>query len=538
MDLPPKTFADWRALVEKELAGKPFEAALVEQTPEGIPVAPLYTTLPATSFRDPAPEPFRICMRHAEADPEALLTDVEEGADALWLPLPATLRPELFPKLSNAFFVFDLEAGAPALESARRASKLEVRFALGWDALGTRAGSLAEVAEVARWVAEKAPGSSSVMVSTLPYHEAGANAVDELAAVFSTGARYLRMLMEAGLSADEAAGQVAIQISVGRDTFLELCKLRALRTGWRKVLAAVGAEQAPRTLVHAVCASRTLTVRDPWVNMLRVTTQVFAAVLGGADLVTPNAFDQALGVPSSQGRRVARNTGLVLREESLLGKVADPAGGSYAFEALTDSLARKAWERFRSLMKDGSIEDGSFAQGLEAGWQARRSAIARRKIPILGVSDFANLQEELPHPPATSLHGLRDSADFEALRARAEKSPLEAVLVTLGTLAESRPRAGFALSFFAAGGIPARESTRDEKAALVCLCGTDERYATEAIARVRALKAAGCGRVLVTGRPGALEGALREAGAEGFIFLGCDVVAMISELLPPLQGVA
>jgi methylmalonyl-CoA mutase len=295
---------------------------------------------------------------------------------------------------------------------------------------------------------------------------------------------------------------------------------------------------------------------------LRTTTQTFAAILGGADLVTPSAFDDASGEPSPLGRRVARHTPLILREESFLGKVADPAGGSHYFDTVSDALAREAWTRFRALEKDGGIvaalESGKLAAKLEADWKARLAQIARRKTPILGVSEFANLDEQLPravpgetaadsvaratqaantaidgHPAAAVLRAHRDAESFEALRARAETNRAfsEAILVTLGPFAESRPRAGFAAGFFAAGGIRTREATADEKAYVACICGTDERYATEAAARARSLKAAGVVKVLVAGRPGAQEAALREAGVDGFIFVGCDLVATLGDLL-------
>ncbi len=480
------TLADWRAQVDKELAGKSFEKALVHQTPEGIVVAPLYTTLPHELMQTASSMPFRICMRDAR--------DLDEGADALWVPLE---KADV-----NAFVVIDAPNGARADQLPRRA------FAL-----------CAPVSpEIAKWVLANSPGSTSTVISTLVHHEAGAPSVDEVACALSLGARALKTLLEAGLTAEQAAGQIGFQISVGRDTFLELCKLRALRLAWAKVLTAVGVKEIPRTLVHAVCSMQTMTVRDPWVNMLRVTTQVFSAVLGGADLVTPNAFDQATGAVSDHGRRVARNTGLVLREESHLGKVSDPAAGAYAFETLTDELARKAWQRFREFEKTG-------LPSFEAAWSQRLEAIAKRKLPILGVSDFANLDE-----PSQGLStGRRDAAQFEALRDRTEQAKSGPVaLVTLGTFAESRARVGFAQNFFAAGGL--RSSETNERAKIACLCGTDERYATEAVARVKALKAAGVERVLLAGRPGALEAPLREAGVDAFIFVGCDVIATLLEV--------
>jgi methylmalonyl-CoA mutase len=585
LEFPAVTLADWRAQVDRELAGKPFEKALAYDALDGVRVGPLYTDAPAElPSRSPPAGLFRICMRHGggsgPARVDEVAADIEGGADALWLGLREA--PSLLERagLGSLFFVFDVAPGvaAPgvdavdAIDAALRALPREIgaRFALNLDPIGSHAkgpgaATLAEdllaLGHLARLVADRFPAATASMVSTLPYHDAGADAADEIAIALSTGVRYLERLLDAGLPLDSAATQIAVQVAAGRDTFLEICKLRALRTCWGKVLSAAGAGGS-WPLVHAVCSSRTLAVRDPWVNMLRATTQVFSAVLGGADLVTPNAFDQALGAPSAHGRRVARNTGLVLREESSLGKVADPAGGSYCFDTLTDALGREAWRRFRAMEAEGGItvalESGRLAARLEATWHKRLEDIAKRKVSILGVSEFANLDEKLP-PPAPSpsferaapgaglpvhslpvhslpVHSLpvhRDAEAFESLRTRADATTPapEAWLVTLGTFAESRPRVGFASGFLAAGGIRTRETRDDAPGAIACLCGTDDRYAAEAVARARSLKAAGCEHVLLAGRPGALGPALREAGVDGFLYVGCDAVALLSELL-------
>ncbi|RYE83910.1 MAG: methylmalonyl-CoA mutase, partial [Myxococcales bacterium] len=380
-------------------------------------------------------EPFRVCPRQAPGVALAsLLAEVDEGADALWLSLDDTTDGQLAaPSLAHTVLVLDtadpqpvarlaralgLAASAPAASGPTAPAASTPRFALTLDPLarcaggrlapGALADAIAALGPVARDMAARLPGSSAVMVSTLPYHQAGADAVDELALALSAGAAYLEALLAAGLAPAVAASQIALQVTAGRDTFVELSKVRALRVGWQKLLTAAGVGDASPPLVHAVCSPRTLGARDPWVNMLRVTTQVFAAVLGGADLVTPLAFDHALGVPSGLGRRVARNTGLVLREESFLGQVADPVGGSYYFDTLTDALARQAWSRFQALEREGGIADaltsGRLAARLEADWQRRLGQIATRRVPVLGVSEFANLGETRPTPardPAT-----------------------------------------------------------------------------------------------------------------------------------------
>ncbi len=371
------------------------------------------------------------------------------------------------------------------------------------------------------------------IVDTVPLHELGADAVDELAYALTKGAE----LFDAGKS------PVAVNIAIGRDTFVELAKLRALRIVWAKLATVAGAE--PSLRIHAVSSQRTLTRRDPWVNMLRVTTQAFAAMLGGADEFTPAPF---AGTPLAQ--RVAHNTLLVLEHESALGKVVDPAAGSYYFDTLTDALAREAWKRFQQFESD----DARNAR-IAAAWQKQLVAIAKRKVPILGVSEFANLDEKLPNSapllasprfagggnalplPAERGEGwgegpvAREAAQFEALRVRADAKNPQAILVTLGTLAESRARVGFAQNFLAAGGIRCREVSADEKATVAVICGTDERYATEAVAHAKSLKSLGCTRVLVAGRPGSNEAELRAAGVDGFIFIGVDLIETLSALL-------
>jgi methylmalonyl-CoA mutase len=562
---PQTTAQDWRAQVDKELAGVPFEKALVHRTAEGLSTQPLYTERPAAEpvALDPPGARFRVCAKVEPGAPvETIADEIEGGADALWME-PDSARAALARvDLGPTFLVLECGASAPAVALEGFATWLPsgIAFALDGDPLGDVARGILPPSRVAdargalalasRLVETRWPSATVVTVSTLPYHDAGAGAADEIAIGLSTGTAYLESLIEGGLSPVAAARHIVFRVASGREAFEELCKLRALRVVWRKILAAIGAGDTPRTLVHAVSSSRTMAQRDPWVNMLRVTTQVFAAILGGADLVTPAAFDGVLEPGSALGRRVARNTALVLRDESSLGKVHDPAGGAYYFEALTDALAREAWKRFQAIEREGGIAEalasGRLRARLDSAWQGWSDLVARRKAAVLGVSEFANLDEKLPSPArsdsassstALPLPAHRDAEAFEGLRLRADACATrpEALLVTLGPLAESRPRVGFAINFFGAGGIRVRETTVDEPATIVCLCGSDERYAAEAVARARSLKAAGCRRILLAGRPGPLEATLREAGVDTFIYAGCDAVALLSGLLDELR---
>ena len=560
------TFDAWRAQVEAELKGVPFDKALVHETAEGLRVQPLYVEATAgaelASIMARRPErPVRVCVRCK--DVAELREALAGGADAVWLSGLADGDSRAVLQTVDLRSTFVVGEGPMfrfrLLKAAHRLGIVpgELRFLQAVDPLADRARGLGEHADGllrrAKYVSLRHPEAHVALVSTLPYHDAGADAADELAIALSTGAAYLRALTSddqhgEGLALAAVARQIAVQIAIGRDTFGELCKLRALRLCWEKLLLAAGVPAPAPLLIHAVCSSRTLSTRDPWVNMLRATTQVFAATLGGADLVTPTAFDAAIGADTALGRRVARNTGLVLREESQLGRVVDPAGGSYYLETHTDLLAREAWKRFQALEREGGIEDalasGRLRTRLEAAWAKRLQLLARRKEAVLGVSDFAKLDEERPRRVTTGARDLRgdsalpvhrDSEDWELLRDRAEALGLDraqVVLVPLGPASEHRPRLGFAAGLFPAGGL---RTVNGEHGLVVCLCGSDERYAEEAANRARALKAGGSRRVLLAGRPGALEGALREAGVDDFVFVGSDVAASLLAILDVLS---
>lgn len=539
----------WRALVDKELAGAPFEK-LVQSTPEGIAIQPLYAERPAELpfARGAAGPGFSLCMR-VESGGNAG-AELDAGADAVWVDaydVVAVSAATRRGKIAISEPRYDREARERALarieeerendEGSPTTPKGEVWVAV--DFIGDVARGLLPPSAIAGSPLPMLVSDAllrgpwrSVRVTTLPFHDAGADAADELALGLASLAATLRQLDAAKIDLARIGPLLWAQVAVGRDTFGELCKLRALRVVWHKLLAAAGVHHTGLDAMHAVCSSRTIAERDPWVNMLRVTTQVFAAALGGAQLVTPLPFDAAYAEKSALGQRVARNTALVLREESGLGRVLDAAGGSYYIEARTDALARAAWARFQEIEKGGGIvpllESGQLAARLATAWKQRTAAIGKRKEPVLGVSEFANLRERLPGTPTGIPGVVREAAPFEALRTKIEAAPRSVALVTLGPPAEHRARVGFAESFFAVAGVEARPG---EAADVAVLCGSDERYATEAADTAKRLRAAGVKRVVLAGRPGALEADLRAAGVDAFIFVGCDALATLTEVL-------
>jgi methylmalonyl-CoA mutase len=581
--LDPKT---WRALVDKELAGAPFDK-LVQKTPEGLAIEPLYFERPAhppppgaapfirgATLASAGPA-FALCMRAATA--QAAAEELDGGADAIWCDA-ADLEARAIAAARGATLVLENARSAASADGVAGASTSSTGSVWSsYDVLAEVArGSLPVAALDAPWpvvaavrALDGAPASRCVRIGALAFHDLGADAADELALTLSSLVATLRQLDDAGLDLSRASRLLWVQLAIGRDTFGELCKLRALRLLWHKVLTAAAIPDDGLRSIHAVCSNRTLSQRDPWVNMLRVTTQVFAASLGGARLVTPLPFDAAFATHSPLGQRVARNTALVLREESQLGRVIDAGGGSFYLETRTDALAREAWARFTAFEREGGVvqllQSGALGARLAASWKQRAAAIARRKEPVLGVSEFANLGETLPAAPAAMPGVRRDAEGFEAMRAKVETAPRDVALVLLGPPAEHRARAGFAEAFFAVAGVQtttrglassespeadaaiARDATRggvNGEASppqrgresplsidVACLCGSDERYQAEAETAARALKASGARRVVLAGRPGALEAPLRAAGVDAFIYVGCDVLATLEEVL-------
>ena len=313
---------------------------------------------------------------------------------------------------------------------------------------------------------------------------------------------------------------------------------------WARVAEVVGEADAGAATVHAVTSLAMMTQRDPWVNMLRTTLAAFSAGVGGADTVLVHPFDVAIpggfpGTAASFARRIARNTQLLLLEESHIGRVLDPAGGSWFVEDLTKQLADQAWKHFQDIESRGGFvaaRDFVVEQITDVA-RRRTDDIAHRRTAITGVNEFPNLAEPpLPHSDSPGAVA-RYAAGFEALRNRSDAflekrgSRPQVSLVALGPLAEHNIRTTFASNLLASGGI---ETVTDETgpSEIAVICGTDARYATEASAAVDAARNAGASYVLLAGP----EKAVAEADSkpDGFLTAKIDAVEALSDLLTRL----
>ena len=267
-------------------------------------------------------------------------------------------------------------------------------------------------------------GCRALVVDGTAVHDLGASDVQELGYVLALGAHYLRALDAAGITVDDAAGLVEFRLSASADQFVTIAKLRAVRRMWARMLELSGASEDHRNMsLHAVTSRPMMTKHDPWVNMLRTCVAAFAAGVGGADAVTVLPFDARLGLPDAFARRIARNTSTLLVEESHVAKVADPAGGAFAVEKLTDDLAVAGWEELGRIESAGGVtealDDGSLRGRIDEVVAERDRQIAKRTRPLTGLTEFPNLHETLPErkPYAEGALPVRPYGEpFEALR--------------------------------------------------------------------------------------------------------------------------
>ena len=284
-----------------------------------------------------------------------------------------------------------------------------LRGCIGADPTGTlvREGTLAvsttdaldAMANLTAWAKTHAPKLQTVFVQGHPYHDAGASATQELGFVLATAVEYIRELQSRGLAIDDIAPRVRLSLSLGSNFFMEIAKLRATRLLWAKIVKAFGGnEESQKACIHTRTSQWNKTFHDPYVNMLRTTTEAFSGVAGGCDSMHIGPFDEALREPDEFSRRIARNTHIILSEECNVPRTIDPAGGSWYVESLTDAVARESWAILQAVEKAGgmlaSLRAGD-PQKQVADVAARRAkAAAARKDVFVGTNMYANMTEK------------------------------------------------------------------------------------------------------------------------------------------------
>jgi methylmalonyl-CoA mutase len=391
------------------------------------------------------------------------------------------------------------------------------------------------------------------------FGNSGSTIVQELAFSLAMAAEYLTRLTEAGLTGDKVAKKIKFNFSISNNYFFEIAKLRAARLLWAQIVKAFrpACDCVAKMVIHCETGQFNKTIYDPFVNMLRTQTEAMSAVLGGADSITVLPFDSVFDTPSEFSERIARNQQILLKEESFLDKIVDPAAGSYYVENLTASIADEAWKLFLDVQDLGgfiaAFRKGFIQAKINESKSKRMQNIALRRENLLGTNQFPNLNERIEDELNASLFQPLDFTEegadveplklhrgampFEALRYKTDVYSIEnkrpvAFMLTIGSLSKRKARSQFSCNFFAIAGFEVihnngfatveegLEAAKAASADIIVLCSSDDEYAEYAPA-VAALK--GNEILVVAGNP-ACKSALEEQGIKNFIHVRSNIL--------------
>lgn len=597
----PDRHATWLSAVAEVLKGRDFDSVLVSHTRGGVELQPLYTrpagatdrSLPGSGTRVRGEidvtrllHGWDVRQHHAHDDPDQLraevIEDLEGGVTSIELGVAG--RGFTTEELGRALDGVGLDVApvtlSPHADLGTATDLIELwdrvgvepagPGSLGLDPLGQQARTgtaAATVAECAGFVVAQLgsrPGIVGMMVDLERYVDAGATEVQELAWGTATGIAYLRALVDAGLDVTEAARRIGFRWTTTSDQFVTIAKLRAARRIWARVLEVSGAAAADRAQYQQAVTPLSIYSRlDPWVNLIRGTTAALAAVVGGADSVTVSPFDRLAPRSDGLGRRAARNTQLLLLEESHVGRCVDPAGGSFFVESMTGRTAQAGWARLREVERTGGmaglLASDAIRDELDNDWAARLAALGSGREALVGVNRYPDL-DEVPAPPGdpavssppSGRGGLsirRPAAPFERLRDAADRYRVatgRAPVVHIAALGGSdhSARVDWVTNMLWVGGVEAvggdSEGTESPIALeaefvasgslVAVICGTDDLYETRGISAAMALKEAGAALVAVVGDPADRRSDLTRAGVDEFWYDGVDGLAVLGRV--------
>lgn len=478
---PECSYEEWRAKVEADLKGADFNKKLVWRTNEGFNVEPVYRAENIADFKTvdtlPGEYPYvrgtrtdndwlirQEVLAETPAEANAVAKEIitkgvtslgfnvtlESEADVKTLldgidikkyelnfkccPRKAiSLAKVLVDYLRNNGLLNDFH-GSIDFNPMRRALKHGTEFP------GDIKAMALELLDVVKIV----PELRVLAVDSYMFCDAGAYIFQELGYALAWGAEWLTMLTDAGVKADEVARRIKFNMGVSSNYFMEIAKFRAARMVWAQIVEQYKPESklSSKMLCHAVTSRFNQTIYDAHVNLLRSQTETMSAALAGVDSITTTPFDVPYKTPDAFSERIARNQQFLLKEESHLDKVVDPAGGSYYVETLTVSLAKEAWKLFLDVEEKGGflacINDNSIQKAINATAEKRHVDVARRKEILLGTNQYPNINEtaaqkiettgcscgchheEGGEAQGTGLSRKRAASDFEALRLATE----------------------------------------------------------------------------------------------------------------------
>ena len=554
-EFPPVSTEKWEEVINKDLKGADYEKKLVWRTIEGFKVKPYYRAEDLEKLEylntNPAEEPFvrgkqadgnvwdireDVKTGSIEKDNAMALDALNRGANSIGLctckvdsveKMRALLK-DIHPEACKINFTCgkDMLSVLKMFVEVVKAGGYDpakVQGSCNYDIYGHalrkgnfrkgEEGDLDEAVELVRYAKENLPGFRVLAVGGSVIHNAGSNIVQELGFTLAAANELMARLTERGLTVEEVANNLVFNFATGSNYFMEIAKIRAARLLWSKIVEQYGpkCDCAKKVFISATSSVWNKSVYDPYVNMLRTTTETMSAAIGGADSITTNPFDIAYKEPDDFGYRIGRNQQLLLKEESYMDKIVDPAAGSYYIENLTDSIAQYAWQNFLAVEEKGgfgkAIREGFVQEEVEKTAAQRDMDIATRKTTILGTNQYPNLLEKMGDKIAKKecpvcccheekqeikpLRQYRGAEAFEQLRLATERSGKrpKVFLLTYGNLTMRKARSGFATNFFGVAGYEivdnpgfanadeGAEAALKAGADVVVLCSSDDEYA-------------------------------------------------------------
>ncbi len=587
---------EWKAKVVADLKGADFDKKLVWRTNEGFNVQPMYRAEDIENLKTtdslPGEYPYVRGVRTTndwltrqeilEADPakanavalevlgkgvtslgfkvdtpdQATVEALLEGIDLAKVEINFACCPRNAVALATALVAYvNAKGAASEFKGSIDYNPCRPAFRHGKD-IDTAA--IVETAKQLIAVAEGVPGLKVLAVDSVNLSDSGAYIYQELGFAMAWGADWLTLLTDAGLSIDTVAKRIKFNMGVSSNYFMELAKFRAARMMWAQIVKQYNPECncSAKQHVHAVTSRFNQTIYDAHVNLLRSQTETMSAALAGVDSITTLPFDLPYRTPDAFSERIARNQQFLLKEESHLDKVIDPAGGSYYVETLTVSLANEAWKLFLECEKQGGffamVQEGKVQADVNASCVKRHGDVAKRKEILLGTNQYPNINEtaagkvenngctckcscSTEEKSEKALCGKRAASDFEELRFATEaaaKRP-KVFMLTIGNLAMRLARAQFSTNFFGCAGYEiidnlgfntveeGVDAALAQQADVVVLCSSDDEYETLAPAAFKYLD--GRAEFVVAGAPACTD-ALKAEGINDFVHVRCNVL--------------
>ena len=593
-DFPPVPTEKWEEVITADLKGADYERKLVWKTGEGFNVRPYYRAenLEGIKFLGSQAGEFPyvrgthahnrwrvhqtvsvVCPKEANAEALKILN---AGVDSLGFCIASadfsaadldTLLKDICIEAVEITFCGEKTAHVAELVLAKvekeGIAKEDVRIAFCIDPLVKGLSSKGDFCSpngekcIARIVEliHKTKEYKHVRIVTVAgqtFGNSGSTIVEELAFTLSAGHDYLVRLMDAGLDVDQAARKLRFSFSVSSNYFMEIAKFRAARMLWANIVKGYDPAKncACKMHIHAETSRWNQTVYDPYVNMLRGTTEAMSATIAGVHSLEVTPFDTSFENPTEFSKRIARNVELLLKNESHFDQVVDPAGGSYYVENLTQSIAAEAWKLFLEIEQKGGYTEaykaGLIVERIKASAAAKDKNIATRRQTLLGANQYPNFTEvagkEITAESVTRkqaegnvLVPYRGAMAFEEMRLQVDRSGKEpkAFMLTCGNLGMARARSQFSCNFFACAGIKVIDNTYfksieegakaalESKAQIVVVCASDDDYA-EAAPKVKELLG-GKAILVVAGAP-ACAPELEAQGITNFINVKSNVL--------------